>query len=207
MQRHRASCQLNYNTTDKVYTVEKIVGVFGHIRNRFYKVKYEGYPEPEWSREHLFRRDGCAEVIRDFWGAHPELSPAQEIFLIPGEWRCLVCNCGENRNFKSFARRQDLKTHITRTGHDINKLAATTTTAIKDAVNTKREQQQASLPRAKWGNVEAANSWRFKYLGSIFQADGKQMPDVKRRIAMARTRFGKLRHVWEAGCLHLNLKL
>ena len=74
-------------------------------------------------------------------------------------------------------------------------------------MNTKHEQHQAKLPRAKWDDAEADNSWRFKYLGSIFQADGKQMPDVKCRIAMVRTRFGRLRHVWEAGCLHLNLKL
>ena len=34
------------------------------------------------------------------------------------------------------------------------------------------------------------------------------MPDVKRRIAMVKARFGKLRrHLWNDNCLHLNLKL
>ena len=33
------------------------------------------------------------------------------------------------------------------------------------------------------------------------------MPDVRRRIAMAKSRFGKLRHLWSDNDLHLNLKL
>ena len=33
------------------------------------------------------------------------------------------------------------------------------------------------------------------------------MTDVRARIAMARTRFGQLRHLWHDKCLHLNLRL
>ena len=33
------------------------------------------------------------------------------------------------------------------------------------------------------------------------------MPDVKARIAMAQTRYGKLRHIWHNNDLHLGLKL
>ena len=33
------------------------------------------------------------------------------------------------------------------------------------------------------------------------------MPDVRPRIAMASTRFGKLRHIWTVGDLHLNLRM
>ena len=33
------------------------------------------------------------------------------------------------------------------------------------------------------------------------------MSDVRRRIAMARVRFGQLHHIWNDNCLHLNLRL
>ena len=46
-----------------------------------------------------------------------------------------------------------------------------------------------------------------EYLGSIFQADGDQTEDIKRRIAMATTRAGKLCNIWAADCLTLKLKL
>ena len=51
------------------------------------------------------------------------------------------------------------------------------------------------------------NAWHFKYLGSIMQADGGQLKDIKTRIARARTRFGKLRHLWTDKTLHYNLRL
>ena len=58
-----------------------------------------------------------------------------------------------------------------------------------------------------WGDKEVQNTWQFPYLGSMFVADGDNMPDVVRRIAMAKARFGKLRHLWNDNNLHLNLKL
>ena len=58
-----------------------------------------------------------------------------------------------------------------------------------------------------WGDTPADNSWHFKYLGSIFEAGGSHMPDVKRRIAMVTQRFGKLRHIWRSNELHVNLRL
>ena len=39
------------------------------------------------------------------------------------------------------------------------------------------------------------NCYIFKYLGSMFTADGDEEKDVKRRVAMAVSRFGQLRHV------------
>ena len=44
-------------------------------------------------------------------------------------------------------------------------------------------------------------------MGSIFQADGDQLPDIKRRVAMAITRAGQLRNIWSAPNLPLKLKL
>ena len=42
------------------------------------------------------------------------------------------------------------------------------------------------------------NVFLFKYLGSVFAADGNQQHDIKRRVAMAMARMGQLRHVFNA---------
>ena len=38
---HRSRCIFNYNTTDEVYTLEKITAVFGHKDARWFKVKWK----------------------------------------------------------------------------------------------------------------------------------------------------------------------
>ena len=82
-----------------------------------------------------------------------------------------------------------------------------TKTAFYDAEEDKRKKMQKELPRAKWGDQPAENAWHFKYLGSIMQADGGQLKDIVTRIARARTRFGKMRHLWGDKNLHYNLRL
>ena len=56
-----------------------------------------------------------------------------------------------------------------------------------------------------WGDHEATNAWRNKYLGSVFEAGGGCLADVRIRIATARQRFGKMRHIWGNKTLHMNL--
>ena len=56
---HRASCVHNYATTDEVFEIERIVNVFGHKDARWFLVKWQGYEDPEWEREHLLTRDKC----------------------------------------------------------------------------------------------------------------------------------------------------
>ena len=58
-----------------------------------------------------------------------------------------------------------------------------------------------------WGSQAANNACQSKYLGSIFEAGGSQMTDVRARIAMTQTRFGKLGHIWHDNDLHRGLKL
>ena len=99
-----------------------------------------------------------------------------------------------------------LKAHITRNKHDWHKQHSHTT-AKKDVVQAKLAQQQNELPHVCWGDIVIGNYWQVEYLGSIFQADGDQTADIKRRIAMATTRAGKLRNIWAADCLTLKLKL
>ena len=66
---------------------------------------------------------------------------------------------------------------------------------------------QQEKPKVKWGDIEVANAWSSKYLGAIFEAGGSHLTDVDRRTAMAKTRFGKMRHIWKNKALHLRLRL
>ena len=52
------------------------------------------------------------------------------------------------------------------------------------------------------------NVFLFKYLGSIFAADGEHEHDLNRRITLAMNRFGELRNVFNSDIpLMLKLKL
>ena len=159
---HRARCQYNYNTTDEVFVLEDIVGMFGHRHSRWFKVKWQGHEEAEWKREHLLARDGCADYIRDFWSTSG-LQPNKDFYPDPnGAHKCTVC-C------KDYSRAQDLKAHRTRTKHYESKNEIKTKTAVKDAVLTKRIAMQNDLPKVqwkkRWTTQDIENCWRFKYLG------------------------------------------
>ena len=200
MQIHRANCIHNYATTDEVFVLEKIVGVFGFKDARWYLVKWKGYDDPEWEREHLLQREKCHDAIRSFW-ATSGLQPTQNYYPdADGKNRCTVC-C------KTYARPQDLKTHRKKSGHYDDKQHRRTKTAVLDAITAKRIEQQQRLPKVKWGDKEAQNQWRSKYLGSMFEAGGDQIHDVRTRIARAKQRFGKMRHIWANKELHQNLRM
>ena len=163
-------------------------------------MKYKGYETPEWSREHLLLRDGCRDSIREFWSRTGK-QPNKKYYPDPeGKHRCTICG-------KPYKRAQDLKAHRTRMKHHEAQRVKVTDTAKVDAIQQKRKAMQNLLPKVKWEDTEADNTWQFAYLGSIFEAGGGDMPDVRRRIAMATQRFGKLRHIWKDGNLHLNLRM
>ena len=78
---HRANCAHNYATTDEVFTVEEIVGVFDHIDARFFLVNWEGYNEPEWERE----RTSVAErqMPRQHKVVLGKIRPATDAAILP----------------------------------------------------------------------------------------------------------------------------
>ena len=174
---------LNYATTDEVFTVEKIVGVFGHKDARWFLVKWQGYEDPEWELEHLLKRDKCHDSIRSFW-ATSGLQPTRDFYPDPDDKNRYTICC------RTFARPQDLKTHRKRSGHFDHKQHKQTRTAVVDAITAKRKAQQKLLPTVKWGDEVARNQWRSKYLGSTFEAGGDEMTDVQIRIARAKQHFG-----------------
>ena len=198
MHTHRASCPHNYGTTEEAFPVEEIVGVFGRIDSRWFLVKWGGHEVPEWEREHLLLRDGCRDSIRNFW-QKSGLSPCREFYDV-AQHKCEVCG-------REYKRAQDLKAHKTRQRHHFEQITKVSGTAKKEAIKAKHEEAQEQLPTAKWGEDPADNCWTFEYLGSIFTPDGSCMPDVRRRIAMAQQRHGKMRHIWKSKALHPRLKM
>ena len=54
---------------------------------------------------------------------------------------------------------------------------------------------------------ELKNVFTFKYLGSIFAADGSHYYDVKRRCGLAESRCGALNHIFNSEAIPLQLKL
>ena len=51
------------------------------------------------------------------------------------------------------------------------------------------------------------NVFKFKYLGSLFAADGQHCYDINARVAMAMSRCGKLKHIFDSKELGPRLKL
>ena len=72
--------------------------------------------------------------------------------------------------------------------------------------NKMAEAQKRKL-RVKCEGAELKNVSKFKYLGSIFAADGSQSHDVKRRVAIAMTRCGALNQIFSSENLQPELKL
>ena len=129
------------------------------------------------------------------------MAPDKEFYPDNDNHRCDVCA-------HTYKRKQDLKAHQTRTGHHyLKQKMKVAKSAVSAATVAKRVDMQKLLPTVKWGDKEARNSWLFKYLGAMFEAGGGQLADVRRRTAMAKQRFGKMRHLWSSKALHLRLRL
>ena len=69
------------------------------------------------------------------------------------------------------------------------------------------EAAQKQKPKIACEGRELKNVARFRYLGSIFAADGSQHYDLRRRTGMAASRCGSLRHVLDSKGIPLALKL
>ena len=66
---------------------------------------------------------------------------------------------------------------------------------------------QKQKPTIECEGKKLKNVFKFKYLGSIFAADGAQIHDIKRREALAAARCGQLRHCFDAKGINIATKL
>ena len=80
------------------------------------------------------------------------------------------------------------------------------TKAAEKVREDKIEKQQELRENVTCEGENLKNVFRFKYLGSIFAADGDHKYDVRRRIGMAMTRMGQLSPVFNSD-ISLGLKL
>ena len=55
--------------------------------------------------------------------------------------------------------------------------------------------------------VQLKNSFNFRCLGFVYQATGHWRQAVEVRIAMARTRFRTMYHIWDSKILSLEVKI
>ena len=65
------------------------------------------------------------------------------------------------------------------------------------AVNVMTERQSNEV-QIECKGTPLKNCFLFKYLGSMFAADGSEEADIKRRIGMATSRCGQLRHIFKS---------
>ena len=79
---HRNNCTYNYGTTDEVFELEDITGVFGPRNVRWFRVKSVGHEKEDWERKFLLVRNGCIDSIRNFWtrsGLDPLRRPHRQV--------------------------------------------------------------------------------------------------------------------------------
>ena len=168
---HRAQYKFNYGTTEESFTVKGIKEVYGKAARRLYLVEWCDHPGSEsWEPEHLLLEDGCKPTIDEFW-LRSKKNLASAYHLDPNDKpRCWVCGWSSSKSDKP----RYLKAHLTRKKHwwstHRNRLSAK-----KDVRRDKLEARQEALPKVKWGNKPVKNCWRFKYLGSVFTPDGRQI--------------------------------
>ena len=72
---------------------------------------------------------------------------------------------------------------------------------------TKLENLQKTRPDVYCGEKILENVFRFLYLGTVFTANGLQCYDVDARVAMAMSRCGKLRHIFDSPHISMKVKL
>ena len=72
------------------------------------------------------------------------------------------------------------------------------TKAEEAAKTAKIAESQKQKPTISCESKKLKNVFKFKYLDSIFVADGAQLYDIKRRVALAAARCGQLRHCFDA---------
>ena len=173
------------------FEVDRLLACEGHICSRKYLVRWKGYGADE-----------------DRWiprsGIHPELIKEfeQTNGLYVEDWphRCDVCDL-------PCQNAVGVKIHRTK-AHKGEKTQNFKGTLASEAVKIKKlEKLQETRGVVMLMGTQLENVALFKYLGSLFAANGLQQRDIKARIAMAMTRCGQLSHLFADPNLGPRLKL
>ena len=158
------------------FEVERILNCKGPTCNRMYLLQWKNY-----SQEHnswVPRTNLHPEAIKDF-----EVENGKYVKDWP--FRCGICDlpCKSERGVKLHS----VKTH--KNDKTIDKAQTFQNSAADKAVrNNKLAEQQKSRSTVFCEGEPVENLLRFIYLGSSFYANGKQVHDIKARIALAMKR-------------------
>ena len=66
----------------------------------------------------------------------------------------------------------------------------------KLAFKSLQTQHQSTLQKISCNSAELDNVYKQDYLGASFQADGDRLQSIVKRMAIAKTAFGKLSRLW-----------
>ena len=81
------------------------------------------------------------------------------------------------------------------------------TCAERAAKTRKMREEQSQRPIIMYEETPIDNVSIFKYLGTLFSADGQQSHDISTRIAQAFSRYGELHNVLNSKSLIMSVKL
>ena len=190
---HGCKCHAGKCRRKDWHEVEKILDMEGETGSpaRKFLIRWKGYgPEEDlWESRHHLHPD----LINEYLHANNLYDHSW-----PGE-RCPWCD-------KPCKNARGVKTHMRWCGFKPDEQNFAGTCAEKRVRQDKLAAAQKLKQRVLCEGVALANVYNFKYLGSIFSADGNEENDVKRRIALAMERMGALRHVFDSN-ISLSLKL
>lgn len=182
-----------------LFITEKILDVSGDAGSpkRRFKVRWQGYGEED-----------------DRWEPYSNLPPhmIKEFLLANGlydhDWpgaRCPLYDkpCKNSRGVKSHM----WHCYFYNAGKDDEDQVFKGSKAEAAARVDKLKATQASRPEVECEGESLKNVFFFKYLGSIFAADGSHEHDVSRRIVLVMKRCGQLRNVFGSPDLSVDLKI
>lgn len=186
MQIHASKCEHKNDLK-----ISKILDCKGEVCSRKYLIRWENYPEEE-----------------DSWEPRGNLHPYDiRMFEIKNgryvhDWqhRCDVCDLPCRSAI-------GVRVHKSRV-HKAEKKQEFKGRLADGAVKVKKWTQLQSLrPKVECEGQQLQNVFKFKYLGTILAADGRDDYDISNRITKAQIRCGQLRNMFQAEHLSTQLKV
>mgnify|MGYP003326603192 CR=1 FL=1 len=196
---HGCKCHAGKCSRRDYYPVEKLLAVRGELgcssgsNRRQFLVKWKDYgPEHNSWQD---RKNIDPELINSFLHANNLYDHSW-----PGR-RCPHCDLPCKNAF-------GVKVHLRACNYNPTESEQNFkgTCAAKKVHRMKLTEAQKDKRQVECEGKRLENVYIFKYLGSQFAADGDEVHDVKRRVALATSRMGELRNVFNAK-ISLRVKL
>jgi hypothetical protein len=168
------------------HEISDVIDARGSPDRRFYLAAWKGYDAEEatWLKES--RLKGASAAVNEFWKF--SVDDKNGTIEAPGEHRCPDC-CQFHK------RAQDPKRHIAM-GCPMVGGSRVGSRAEKFVAKGRQVQLQEAAGVVLMRDLRLENVFNFGYLGFNFQADGDRRPAMDQRMAIAKSRFGKLHEVW-----------